>query len=359
MGCTHVTIDSTVAVRDDLRWLREDTLRSLRFTTIPESRRQERKAQSHRRHHSRAHVNLERETGRLSFHVHTAGNDRDRIVCRLVTTPWREVLPDVIRAAPVHVEVLSDQGPNGLLVRLVRRGYLQCPGLALGDGTVMEFASYTFRVPHVPISVGPEFYPDAVAAKELRGEDPDASAAWLRELRDSGLDQPLNLGLLRSLVGRAKEVVIFLDGQQVSVSALHDGHKMCWVSEKAPWSPGSDDELNSLLAGEPGVWLVPFAGVPAPRRRRMATAQRTPSQVNPENNPNEFNLQTNITTTRKLTDESNTPNSAITQPLQHNTSLNATEPTECERGIPVDGAALSKIVTSFVGNPTVNTEDEQ
>jgi hypothetical protein len=275
-----------------------------------------------------------------------------------MTTPWQEVLPDVIRAAPIHVEVLSDQGSNGLLVRFVRRGYLRCPGVALGDYAVMEFASYTFRVPHVPISVGPEFPPDALAAEEFRRENPDAAAGWQSELHNAGVDQPLSLGLLRSLLVQAKRLVIFLDGQWMPVSGLHDGRRMCWVSGTPPWSPGSN-ELNSLLADEPGGWLVPFAGVPAPRRRRMATAQRTPSQVNPENNPNEFNLQTNITTTRKLTDESNTPNSAITQPLQHNTSLNATEPTECERGIPVDGAALSKIVTSFVGNPTVNTEDEQ
>lgn len=156
---------------EQIEFTRRRVLPGLRQTTPEASRRQAQAQERKRDRHTLATVNFDLESRRLTMHLKTRGACTETLVCRLLNTPWPEVLPDYLDAAPIQAEVLLNNGPNGFLVRLIRRGYpKRSRALTNNPKAIYDLATFTFRVPAKPITFGPELRADAERWKDHLAE---------------------------------------------------------------------------------------------------------------------------------------------------------------------------------------------
>lgn len=213
-------------IREDLKPIRNNILVHPPITTIAESWQQARNQHRTRRHHVNATVNWDPKVNKLSLVMMTTGNAENTVISRLLLTPWTQVLPDYLHAAPIHLEILAVQGTKGILARLVRRGYPRHDNRT-SSNQVWDLADFVFRIPYAPITIGPENLAD-------REDYPDPVEVQRQIIAGTSLAQPLTMRILKEVFHAVSQFGVKLDGQRIELRNLFTGRELLWIGQSKP-----------------------------------------------------------------------------------------------------------------------------
>ena len=161
-------------------------------------------------HLYRGEVRWELATGEMEIYLHVRPrNNPDTIHMKLIGPPTQ---PQRLKGTWLELEILEGQGKYGILMRLVRRGFLS------GGGRMVDLAEFAFRLDQKPI--------------KCRWRDLDESEGEV--IQGSALEQVLTPNTLVWHVSRCRNLTVVLTGGLMLVSHIYHRGRVHQIGEHCP-----------------------------------------------------------------------------------------------------------------------------
>ena len=161
-------------------------------------------------HLHRGEVRWSLDTGAMEIYLHVRPrHNPDGIFKRLMAPPAR---PQRFQGTWLELEVLEGQGHYGVLLRLVRRGFLR------GGLGMVQLAEFAFRLDYRPM--------------EIRVRDLDQTQEQV--IRDSRFGGALTAGLLIEALSQCRNLTVVLSGGPMWIPAIYHRGGVFRIGERCP-----------------------------------------------------------------------------------------------------------------------------